>query len=191
MSRPCSIACAFPASGFAAAASVAPRPAPPCAVNESDAPATAKARMRIRFMALSWQRECEDVAARCNRDVLLAVDRVADRRRRDQIAGVEMPERLAGSGVERADLSFVLAGEHQPAGGRQDTRSVVKRADLLIVPDLFPGGGVQRANVQLPRLFRLRTFEIAPARTGAIGRTHHETASFLRHEEEVIQVGVV
>src|SRR5262245_52519900 len=107
MSRPCSIACAFPASGFAPPASAAaPRPPPTCAFNENDAPATAMARMRIRFIGLSWQRECEDVAARCNRDVLLAVDRVADRRRRDQVASVEMPERLSGSGVERADLSF-------------------------------------------------------------------------------------
>src|SRR5262245_20237795 len=172
MSRPCSIACAFQASGFAAA-SVAPRPAPPCAFNENDAPAPAMARMRIRFIGLSWQRECEDVAARRNRDVLLAVDRVADRRRRDQIAGVEMPERLAGSGVERADLTFVFAGKHESAGGRQHARAVVKRADLLIIPDLLSGSGVQRANVQLPCLFRLWTLEIAPARTGTIGRSHH------------------
>src|SRR5262245_2485839 len=108
------------------------------------------ARMRIRFIDLSWQRECEDVAARCNRVVLLAVDRVADRRRRDQVAGVEMPERLAGSGVERADLTFVFAGEYESASGRQHAWTVVKGADLLIVPDLFSGGGVERANVQLP-----------------------------------------
>src|SRR5215510_13862335 len=125
MSRPCSIACAFPASVFAAA-SVAPRPAPPCAFNENDAPAIAMARMRIRFIGLSWQRECEDVAARCNRDVLLAVDRVADRRRRDQVAGVEMPKRLAGSGVERANLTFVFASEDESASGRQYARTVVK-----------------------------------------------------------------
>src|SRR5262249_32164636 len=54
-----------------------------------------------------------------DRHVLLALVGVGDRRRIDARAGLELPERLAGVLVERHELAGELAGEHDPAAGRQ------------------------------------------------------------------------
>src|SRR6185436_13436946 len=153
-SRPSSIAFAFPRKGLAGGCAVTVRLA------TTIVRASAAARRRVIGIS-SWQRKREDVGAGRNGNVLLSVNRVADRRRGNQIAGVEMPERFAGARLEGADLAFVLSGKHQPARRRQHARPVVERADLLIVPDLLARRAIERAHVELPRFLGLRAFEIA------------------------------
>src|SRR6267154_3152609 len=113
----------------------------------------------IRVLILR-QSERKNVRAGGDGDVLTAVDRVADRRRGDQIPCIEMPERLASARVERRDLSLVLAREDDPAGGGQHAGAVMEGTDLLVVPHLFPSRGVDSADEELPRLFRLGTFKV-------------------------------
>src|SRR5271163_867935 len=59
------------------------------------------------------------VAARADHDILLAVDFVGGGRSIDACAGAEAPEDGATLGVIRLELAVGLAGEHQPARGRQ------------------------------------------------------------------------
>src|SRR3954466_6776000 len=128
MSRPSAIVCGFPANGFDCAVTVRlARPNMMTTATTSTTTRTSLTSESLRVSIIRTSRQCErhDVGARRNRDVLLSVDRVADRRRGDQIAGVEVPQRFAGSCVERADLPFVLAGEHESAGGGQHARAVV------------------------------------------------------------------
>src|SRR2546427_268686 len=98
---------------------------------------------------------------------------------------------LAGPRIERAAVSFMPSGKHEPARRRQHAWSVVERADLLVVPNLLAGRRIERSHVELPRFLRLRALEIPAASTRAIGRTENEPAALLRDQKEVIQIGVV
>src|SRR5664279_1824792 len=60
------------------------------------------------------------VAARRDRDVLLAADHVRDGGRVDAGAGLVLPELLAGLGVEGAEEAVAFAVEDQVARGRED-----------------------------------------------------------------------
>src|SRR6266508_655304 len=196
MSRPSPTACEFPRNGLAEPAALPPRPpAPPacCAAKAGLATTMANAStIRRRVIGIfSWQCKRKEVGAGRNRDVLLPIDGVADRRRGDQIASVEMPQRLTGARLERADLTFVLTGKHESARRRQHAWPVVERADLLVVPDLPAGRCIERPHVQLPGFLRLRALEIAAARARAIGRPENDPAPLLRDQKEVIQIGVV
>src|SRR3954453_5217135 len=67
-------------------------------------------------------------------DVLPAVDAVAARAAVVATAALELPQLLAGAGVERVELARGLAGEDEVAAGRQDGgahRDVVLPAPLL------------------------------------------------------------
>src|SRR5262245_58170210 len=74
---------------------------------------TARA-MRIRLLL---QREAHDDVARRERDVLLAVDGVAHRRRLMIPTGLAVPEILAGLGVERHHVPVADRPEHQITAG--------------------------------------------------------------------------
>src|SRR5262249_37004419 len=70
-----------------------------------------------------------------HRDVLLAVDGVADRPAAVAGAGAEAPQLLAGVGVVGVDDALDVAVEHQPAAGREDAadrRVLVDDAPLLL-----------------------------------------------------------
>src|SRR6516225_4902215 len=67
-----------------------------------------------------------------NRNVLLAVDRVADRRRLNWAADVEAPYLVQGLGVIRRERAVVMTEEDQIAGGR-------KRASHVRIVELTGG----------------------------------------------------
>src|SRR5690242_19420590 len=55
-----------------------------------------------------------------HRDVLLTVGLPGDGRADDSRAGLELPELLAGPGVERLEIAFGRPGEDQPAPGGEN-----------------------------------------------------------------------
>src|SRR5258708_39470616 len=59
-----------------------------------------------------------------HRDVLLAVDRVADRRRHHAAARIEAPNLPQGARVVGHQGAFPQAGENEIAGGREPARPV-------------------------------------------------------------------
>src|SRR5207237_9859191 len=84
-----------------------------------------------------WQRERVYRVARCDGDVLLAVDRVTNRRGGHVRAGREMPEVRTGLRVERDEIAVADRAEDDvsPCG----EHAVGARALLdLEVPDRFP-----------------------------------------------------
>src|SRR2546428_3043656 len=77
---------------------------------------------RDRRPAGSWpQREGEYRRAGGDGDVLLAVHDVGDRGPADRPAGLVVPERLAGAGVERKDVALGVPREDEPASHAQQT----------------------------------------------------------------------
>src|SRR5262247_4876106 len=73
------------------------------------------ARRHHLLAHLAEERRDGERATRDDRDVLLAVDRVRDRRRADARAGHELPQRLPGLGVERLEPAMDVAVEDEPA----------------------------------------------------------------------------
>ena len=59
--------------------------------------------------------EIEDCCGRCDRDILFAVEFVDDRRRRQPLAGIEVPEVLSGLGVQRHYVTIVVSRKHDAA----------------------------------------------------------------------------
>src|SRR5208282_3229974 len=80
-------------------------------------------RAALEVFELGCSLEQTDVpgvaATDMNGDVLLAVDRVADRRRGDRRADVETPQRLQLLVVEGGEGAVDCAGKDEAAGGRQ------------------------------------------------------------------------
>src|SRR5262245_45410219 len=74
-------------------------------------------------------------AARHHRDVLLAVDAVAHRRRRDRSAEAEAPDLLERIGVVGGETPGVMAGEQEIAAGAQQS-GLVRNIELLLGDDL-------------------------------------------------------
>src|SRR5665213_720407 len=62
------------------------------------------------------QRERKEVRIGPDRYVLFPVDAVSHGTSRNQSARIEMPQHLAGLGVESRELSLLLAPENNPAG---------------------------------------------------------------------------
>src|ERR1700733_9604358 len=62
-----------------------------------------------------------DRTARHNGDVLLAVDRVADRRRRDRGADIEAPQFLERVGVIGGELAVHMPGKEEVGAGAGHT----------------------------------------------------------------------
>src|SRR5258706_14135332 len=92
------------------------------------------ARKKRLIFGILRKRERKHIRPGRDRDVLVAVDAVAHRRRSDQIAGVEMPERFARTGIERSHLPLMFSGKQDPAGRRQYSGPVVERAHLFVIP---------------------------------------------------------
>src|SRR5690606_907428 len=78
-----------------------------------------------------------------NADVLLTILFPGDRRGNDPGAGLELPQLLAGLGIERLEVAIACAGEHQVARGRQD--ACPQRQRFLVLPFHLAGGRVHRA----------------------------------------------
>src|SRR5271165_3673987 len=77
-------------------------------------------------------------ATRGNCDCLAAVDCKRDGVRRDGAAGLEIPERFAGAGVEGEEIALVRAAEHQPA--RRGEHAGPRRRMHLELPAHLAGG---------------------------------------------------
>src|SRR5262249_7027591 len=71
-------------------------------------------RGRLRFVS---QRKRKDRVAGDDRDLLAAVDRVADRGRLNLRAELHVPQVLAGVGIERDEVALTVAREHKAARG--------------------------------------------------------------------------
>ena len=71
--------------------------------------------VRIAQATLGRQSERDHGAASRDRDVLLALAEVADRRRDDPAAGLEAPKRFSCPRVEREELAFFRPREQQAA----------------------------------------------------------------------------
>src|SRR5262249_59695509 len=84
---------------------------------------------------LAEERRDRERASRHHGDVLLAVDRVRDRRRADARAGHELPQRLARLGVESLEPAVDVAMEHEPTGRRRDATEV--RQGVGVPPHLL------------------------------------------------------
>src|SRR5262249_23148880 len=70
-----------------------------------------------------------------HRDVLLAVDAVAHRRRRDRGAKVEAPHLLERIAVVGGEMPGVVAAEQKIAAGAQEAR-FIRDVELLLGSDL-------------------------------------------------------
>src|SRR4029077_20720392 len=103
------------------------------------------------------QRKTVKNVARRQRDILTAVDGIADRRRRVIAAGLIMPEIRSRLGVQRDQVSVARRGEQHTAGSRE--YAVGQRSlKQLEVPHSLAGlrierlvGGIRRRIVRSPR----------------------------------------
>ena len=75
-------------------------------------PEPSRRMTRCGRFRLIRQRERENVPARSDRDVLLALDRVGHRRAFPDLIRLEVPQRLTALGVDRRESSSRLAVEH-------------------------------------------------------------------------------
>src|SRR5262245_28681231 len=83
-------------------------------------PTSVRLRAITCFRTLAQSLDAKDkqrVAGR-DRDPLLAVDLEADRVGPDFAAGLKLPQRLAGLGVERKEIAVEAAAEDQASGRR-------------------------------------------------------------------------
>src|SRR6516164_3479388 len=83
---------------------------------------------------VSGQGKTENVAAGGDGQVLLPVDAVAHRRSRNGLAGVEVPEWLAGSGVHGLKRLRVVCKKDQTAGGGHGAARGMAFAGLHVAP---------------------------------------------------------
>src|SRR5215471_9212694 len=87
-------------------------------------------------------------------DVLLAVDRICDRRSVDPGADVEAPQLLQRLGIVRREGAIDIADEHQISGGCERTR-IVGISELECSPELA-GGRVDRLEAAIEAFLDLR-----------------------------------
>src|SRR5208282_5833018 len=76
------------------------------------------------------QSKTENIASGGHRDVLHAVDRIGHRRRVKILAGLKMPQRNAGTGIDGFERLGIIAKEKQPAFGGHGSGGGMARADL-------------------------------------------------------------
>ena len=62
-----------------------------------------------------WKREAEDIASRGDRHVLYSVHRIGHRRCTKGLASIEVPESLAGLGIDRFQGVGIVGKEYQSA----------------------------------------------------------------------------
>src|SRR5262245_8493505 len=112
------------------------------------------------------------IAAGRDHDVLLASDHVRGRRRVDAGTGIERPQHIAVAGVVGAEAAIAFAGEHQPAGGREDAAD--HRLRRLHLPADLSGIVVNGGDVA-PLFLGRDDLEGAaePQLAGRVGRTLH------------------
>src|SRR5439155_15590873 len=84
----------------------------------------------------------EHIGARHDRKELLTIDAVSRRRSRDDVACIEMPQRLPGFRVEYAHLAKLLGGKYDSASCGQQPGAVVIRPNGLVLPDSLSGEGI-------------------------------------------------
>src|SRR6266404_2372299 len=87
---------------------------------------------------------------RSDRHILLSVHRKRHRRRIYGRAALEVPQRLTSSGVERDNVSFRVAREHQSARGGQYPSP--RRRSMLPFPLYFPRRRIERSQCAPKRL---------------------------------------
>src|SRR2546428_3040500 len=88
-----------------------------------------------------------DAPAGLHRDILLAVDLERYRHRGNARAGRELPQHLAGPGVERAEHAVVGAAREQQSAARGEDRTPIERRHVGR-PYLF--AGIEIPGLQLP-----------------------------------------
>src|SRR5919198_4996886 len=126
------------------------------------------ARKSLRCMSLLPQRVDEQRAAGGNRDVLPAVHRIRHRSCGYLAADVPLPQELARPRVEREEVAFAPAGEHEIGRGRED--AAVGDVAHLELPFELAALRVERLNGAPPFLRRAR---VDVARPGAERRYRH------------------
>src|SRR5712691_4928412 len=80
--------------------------------------------------APSVQTERNDVRARGDRDVVVALETVGDRRCRNLLTGVEEPQGLTCPSVESGESALIVSCEQQSTGGGEQAGPVSLRSDL-------------------------------------------------------------
>src|SRR5581483_1854728 len=91
-----------------------------------------------------WQSETEDVTARCDRNILFPVYRIAHGRGAHVLASIEVPEWLAVACVDSLERLRIVAEKHQPARRAHGAASRMHRAYLRVFP-------CQRTRTQIER----------------------------------------
>src|SRR5713101_7393858 len=103
-----------------------------------------------RLLTGIGQAKRDHIGARRDGEKLLTIDAVRRRSSGDDIARVEMPQRLSGLRVENAHLAKLLRGKHDPSGSRQQSRTIMIRPHGLVVPHSLTGKRVNRSHVRPP-----------------------------------------
>src|SRR4029077_11604647 len=111
------------------------------------------------------QRKIEEGAARCDDNVLLAVECIGYRRSVNRRAGAEVPQFFSRARVESDEVAFHVTGENEPACRRKDARPGSR--DIFELPFDLPRQRIERAQ-GAPRPF-IRRLEIDAADVGMTG----------------------
>src|ERR1035437_1350433 len=94
------------------------------------------------------------------RDVLTAVQSVADGRGDDRAAGLKSPQEFAGLGVKGDQVALGVAHKHQAAGGRQDASGGA--AHRFEVPREFAGLRIDGVDAPVSRLIATNGAALIP-----------------------------
>ncbi len=125
----------------------------------------------------------DDVDPGCDSHILVAVDRVGDRRGADAIVRLEVPQRLPGNSIQRGEGSLVVAAEDQARGGRDQSGAVGLGVDLHVLPLALAGRQVKSTDVHLPGLFGALDIagrlEVEAARPKLLAALVADAATFL------------
>src|ERR1039458_4947188 len=104
----------------------------------------------LHRLAIFEKPEAENIASRCDGNVLFSVNAVGDRLSVNLLTGIKVPKHLSCLRIHGQELAVQFSGEDQSAGGRKQAAAESVVVDALLLPDELAGGHVESAHIHFP-----------------------------------------
>src|SRR5262249_8493485 len=106
-------------------------PIAPVGLNQRAAYQPARLSRGFRLRLFREQAKGQYIRARFHRYILLALETVGDRRSRNRLSGVEVPERRPAFSLERGEVTLIGTREDQATRCREQARAIGSCSHLL------------------------------------------------------------